>query len=182
MKRSISVPDELDNQAETYGMERGMNISQVYQEGVRRLLDGDKGRPTFARSRPADIEDSFRRVRQSLTETAGKEYEAGYRAAVDLAEGNWWAVVLFQRAEWQWGKWASWLHGPDELSLWDPLVERIHKDCGQSEYDLPDDISSARPTYVLGFTRGMQDLWHAVMEDQQAAPEVEGADEVKWLE
>jgi hypothetical protein len=152
MKLSIYVPDELWESTNQRLGGKDKNPSQVVQEALQRQLSEDDARTTLLAEGISVDPERFHAVRTKLLEGARAEFERGYTAGVEFAEG----LSFDQLAE------AADFHDFDleemfgNMSLegepWDHWFETYENETSEG-------FEGRYPVFRQGVSRALRDLW-----------------------
>lgn len=184
MKLSVSVPDDLWDQAKALGGDA--QSSHLIQQALRRYVEDGGSKPAYSTSAPADIADALQTVQKRFAEEAREEFERGYRAAVTAFPKLQWSDIEFLANTFRFDvkRWARNYrdiaedvelrkgemtpgyvsHYPPDVDVNVETVKALMEAIGG--WVAPFDMAewSPRPTYARGFTQAMRDLWRTINE------------------
>jgi len=157
-KLSLYIPDDLWNRARA--VDPALNQSQVAQRALRHWIDAQEARPPAAFEPPPDAAPPSEGLVRRFANEARDQYQAAYRAAMELAERlSWRSLDDLASRGWDWAAWLR--HGgrdvagtlPAWLSDREPVAKRRNT------------------TSIQGLVDGLRDIWESV---QVGAPREPG--------
>jgi hypothetical protein len=160
MKLSVSVPDELWNEARSLAQDS--TTSAVVQEALRRWVNQAHPKPQYVEGLPEDVLAALRETRGRLGEEAHMESKRGYVYGVETAQRlPWWAIEsLADHYRFDVREWAKdWARTAFQLDMTKPPAD-------------PQDVDKAIKRRRPGRRPGLFDWTHA---DAAIRAEAEGA-------
>jgi hypothetical protein len=124
MKLSVSVPDELWDQARSLAQDS--TTSAVVQEALRRWVNQARPAPQYAEGLPEDVVAALHETQGRLGQEAQMESKRGYVYGVQCAKRlPWWAIEdLADDFRFDVRKWAkNWARAAVELDMSRPPVD-----------------------------------------------------------
>jgi hypothetical protein len=176
MKLSVSVPDSLWDQARDRRLD--LNPSHLVQTALESWLDEGRA-AAFSTERPKDLDEHFAAARARLASQARKQFEDGYRAALESTEKvSLETVSLLAEYRFDVRRWAENIARIGEEAAMG-LIPRDHA-WGGEELEalvsalgglmsrLPglDELGDPQPAFIRGFTQAMRDLWAETFEGE----------------
>ena len=172
MKMSVSIPDELWEDARSKRPD--LNQSRLVQEALE-AFRASRTSPGFSTERPADARPAFEKARDLLVADARKQFEDGYRAALEAAPDlEWWCLEKLAKGHFDVRRWTEDLGQLRETAelgaipwVWAPS-DKVFGALIRSLGALPEpDVSELfmpQWPYLRGYAVAMRDLWTEVVE------------------
>jgi hypothetical protein len=126
MKLSVSVPDDLWDEARSLAADAGSS-SAVVQEALRRWVVQQRQRPAYATGPPDEVLDDLREAHDRLVQEAKAEFQHGYTQGVQCARRLPWEAIesLADIYNFNISEWASgWANAAVELDMAQPPLSK----------------------------------------------------------
>lgn len=169
MKLSISVPEQLWEEARTYHPE--LNPSHLVQTALEAMAHA--GRTSTLADRPAEVDEAFATARDRFIQQAHERFKRGYAAAVEMASHVEWLVLeSIARDDFDMKKWAEGIVQDFNNAMvglipseWikdypmGPIIKALGRFADPSGEGWGPDAA-----YLRGFAQAMRALWTEVFE------------------